>query len=146
MASPTKTHLSAESVVVPNATVVPDWRVLTTLYSTAASAPPIPFPFTWVATRANPAPAVSVGKLASELVVNPVNPRTKSFVAVVETPPTLGVDATVPVATAGTDTFGSHGVPVLAPETPNTTIDASSVAPESVTVIAVEVSGEAATA
>jgi len=69
-----------------------------------------------------------------------------SLALLVETPPTLGKEAVVPVAPAGRDRLGSHGDAVLAPETPNAMIDASSVAPVSVTEMTDELNGDEAMA
>jgi hypothetical protein len=61
-----------------------------------------------------------------------VTPKIIVFAAVVDTPDTLGGST---CAVAGKDTFVSHGTDVFAPLTPKMAMDASSVAPDSVTVI-----------
>ena len=113
--------------VAENATKMLDCVVLATLYSAVACSWSTKLVFRLCAVKVNLAPLDSV-----PVAQSPSNPKIISYTLLVETSVAVGTLELVDEATAGSAAFVSQGVVVLAPETPNATIDTSSVAPVSV--------------
>jgi hypothetical protein len=108
----------------------------------AAALPSLPA--TWPFTSVRPVPAVS-----AVVVLSPSSPIIISSGFVVVTPVTVGVLAVLLLAEYGKPEFGSNGLLVFAPDTPNTTTAAASEedrVPLNVTVIEVTVELEPTTA
>jgi hypothetical protein len=92
----------------------------------------------------NPAPLLSA--LEEVAAYAPSKPSNMAFALLVLTPVTVGTALKVLVATAGSAPLASQGDPVLAPETPKATMEASSAVPERFTVMLAELNAEDAMA